>query len=81
MDPMYFLWGITILFSGGALSAVVVLLRQQSRRNVPLGASNESAAKSEEIIKEAQTHAKEIIDDYLADKEKKEVKRRLRKQK
>ncbi|KKP69642.1 MAG: Ribonuclease Y [candidate division CPR3 bacterium GW2011_GWF2_35_18] len=63
MDPMYFLWGITILFSGGALSAVVVLLRQQSRRNVPLGASNESAAKSEEIIKEAQTHAKEIVVD------------------
>lgn len=62
MDPMYLLWGVTILMSGGALSAVIILLKKQSGfTKAPEIPSKEWEGKKEEIIREAQTKAKEIV--------------------
>ncbi len=59
LDPMYFLWGITVLFSGGALTVVYLLYRKQGSEKVS-ELSGDMKVKADELIRSAHNRAKEM---------------------
>jgi len=61
MDLTYLMWAVTVLFSGGALVAVYFLYRKQPGTPLVRQEPQIDKAKTEELIKEAQTQVKEML--------------------